>query len=86
MELGRFDADLEMFIDKPRESRMTHLLFLRDLAERGLFGPKPLSAPRGENVFRLSSADIRKFALVQGDQELRPQTAREKHMAEMGSD
>lgn len=82
----RIDHDLHMVIEPPRDSGMNHLRFLRFKAERGDFGPKPLSVPRGDNVFRLTSPEIKAYAMIQGDQELPPQTARERHMAEMGGD
>lgn len=67
-ELGRFDPDLEMFVvDKPADPNMDHLRLLRFQAERGDFGPRPLSVPRGDNVFRLSTPEIRRYAMVQAD-------------------
>jgi len=74
-ELGRFDPDLEMFVEpKPLTPRINHLRDLRRRAEKGEFGPKPLSVPRGDNVFRLSDIEIRNYAMLQGDKELKPET------------
>lgn len=73
-ELGRFDPDLEMFVaDRPAETSMDHLRLLRFQAERGDFGPKPLSVPRGDNIFRLTNPEIKKYAMIQADAELKPQ-------------
>lgn len=83
---GPYDADIHQFIDPPREPRINHLRDLRLRAEKGEFGPKPISIPRGAFVFRLTVAEIHKYAMQQGDAELKPQSARELHMAEMGSD
>lgn len=83
-ELGRFDVDLQMFVEKPREANMQHLTFLRKLAEKGTFGPKPLSVPRGDNVFRMSLGDINKYAMQQADQELKPDQKMRQHLAANG--
>lgn len=53
-ELGRFDTDLQMFVDAPQPVRMQSLLFNRWLAENGRFGRLPLSAPSGEYAQDLS--------------------------------
>ncbi len=71
-ELGRYDTDLQMFVEKPREVNMNHLRFMRDLMEKGKFGRQPIGVPKGEFVFRLSDPEIRRYAMMQGDQELKP--------------
>lgn len=59
-ELGRFDPDNGgMFVEEPHDFKsMNHIRDLRRRAERGEFGPKPLSVPRGELVFRLEVDEI----------------------------
>lgn len=71
-ELGRFDTDLEMFVREPVDPDMNHLRFLRGLAEKGKFGPRPLSVPKGANIFRLRQNELLGYAMEQGDQELNP--------------
>lgn len=83
-EIGRFDTDIQMFVEAPRVANMNHLRFLRKLAEKGAFGPKPVSVPKGENVFRLSMGEIGKYAMQQGDQELKPDQKMRQHMAANG--
>ncbi len=90
-ELGRFDPDLQMFVvSKPADSDMNHLRDLRRRAEKGEFGPKPLSIPRGENLFRLSNVEIKKYAMIQAEAELKPSigarraAALEDHIAHNG--
>lgn len=67
-ELGRYDTDIQMFVEAPRDPKMSHIRFLRGLAEKGAFGPKPLSVPRGDLLFKLSDQEIFKYAMVQADQ------------------
>ena len=57
-EMGRYDSALQMFVQGVREPDMGHLKMLRMQADRGDFGPKPLSAPKGEFLFKLSDAEI----------------------------
>lgn len=71
-ELGRFDPDLEMFVEAMKEPDIKHLTFIRRLAERNVFGHLPLSVPKGEQVFKMSNADVRRYAMIQGNQELKP--------------
>lgn len=70
-EIGQYDSDLQMFVDKPRVSDMNHLRFLRRLMEAGKFGRFPVSVPKGENVFRMTNAEIRKYAMIEADAELK---------------
>lgn len=53
-EVGRFDPDNGgMFVEPSRDFKSPgHLIDLRTRAERGEFGPRPLSRPRGDLVFR----------------------------------
>lgn len=61
MEIGRFDADLKMFVQPKKEADMNHLRFLRWCAENGFFDHYPLSVPRGQNFFRLSLGEINSY-------------------------
>lgn len=82
-ELGPFDPNLEMFVDKKRDFKsMNHIRELRWRAEQGLFGPKPLSMPRGELLFRLSDGEIKEYALREADK--LPVQALRQHLAANG--
>lgn len=89
-EIGRFDPDLEMFIEAKKEPSIRHLTFLRQLAEKGKFGHYPLSVPKGEQVFKMPDAEVRRYAMIQGNQELKPQPPTESqggindHVAKTG--
>lgn len=72
-ELGRFDTALQMFVEKPKEADINHLRFMRFRAERGDFGYKPVSVPRGDFLFKLTDAEIRAYAMIQADTE-KPQS------------
>jgi hypothetical protein len=50
MKIGasRYDADLQMFADPPRDPGRTHLGFLRWLAEQGRLEHEAVGAPGGE--------------------------------------
>ena len=53
--IGRYDTDLQMFVEGPRDVRPAHLLFLRWLVERrGLEHPAsgPPSGPFAVRLFR----------------------------------
>ncbi len=63
-ELGRYDTDLQMFVEKPRISDMNHLRFQRWRAEKQ---GRTLSIPRGDNVFRLTNQEIATLAMQQAD-------------------
>lgn len=82
-ELGRFDPNLQMFVEKPKVASIDHLKFLRFKAERGDFGYKPYSTPRGDNLFRLSNDEIAKYAIQQADQT--PDQKLRQHIAANGS-
>lgn len=71
-----------MFARTPVDPDMKHLQFLRDLAEKGKFDNKPFSAPRGDNLFRLSSPEIAKYALQQANQ--MPDQKLRQHLAASG--
>lgn len=82
-EIGRYDTSLQMFVEKPHEVDMNHLRFMRFKAERGDFGYKPVSVPRGDYLFRLSDTEIRAYAMVQADTE-KPQSPLEVHIERTG--
>lgn len=44
---GRYDSDLQMFVDRPREADPARLTFLRWLAERGWLEHEPLGPSSG---------------------------------------
>ena len=44
---GRYDAELHMFVEQPREPDLRLLRFLRWLAKRGRLEHRPVSRPRG---------------------------------------
>ena len=46
--LGRFDSDLEMFVDEPRTAEYRHLVFYRWLAARGRLEHDPAGPPSGD--------------------------------------
>jgi hypothetical protein len=69
--LGPYDASLEMFVLLPQTPNFNKLRFLRFRAERGDFGYKPLSVPMGAYVEKMPEADIRRYAMIQGDKELK---------------
>lgn len=83
-ELGRFDGDHEMFVREPVDPDMNHLRFLRFKADRGDFGPKPLSVPKGANIFRLRQNELQSYAMQQGDQELTVDQKMRQHFAANG--
>lgn len=84
-EIGRYDTEMQQFVEAPKVANMNHLRFLRKLAEKGVFGPKPVSVPKGENVFRLRQNELTTYAMQQGDQELQtPDQKMRQHMAANG--
>jgi hypothetical protein len=42
--IGRYDSDLQMFVEKPRDAKRAHLSFLRWLVERRRL-EHPISGP-----------------------------------------
>jgi hypothetical protein len=44
----RYDPELQMFVDTPREPDLAHLRFIRWLAEHGHMEHEVLGAPVGE--------------------------------------
>ena len=54
MELGasRYDPELQMFTDRPREPDQARLRFLRWLAERGLLEHEAAGTPAGDYAVR----------------------------------
>jgi hypothetical protein len=52
MDVGaqRFDPDLQMFIEQPREMDLARLQFLRWLAERGRLEHEPVGAAVGRHA------------------------------------
>ena len=83
-ELDRYDYDLQMFVDTPRNPDIGYLRLLRFQAERGDFGYKPISVPRGDNVFRLTDAEIRKYAMQEADSKPPLELAIQRHIASTG--
>lgn len=76
--------DLQMFVEQPKQADINHLKFLRGLAEKGSFGYRPYSVPRGEFVFKLPDQEIFKYAMQQADKELKPDQKMRQHMAANG--
>lgn len=79
-----YDGDHQMFRRPAATPDLNYLLFLRDLAEKGRFDSKPLSAPRGDNVFRLSAVEIARFAKQQADSPLPADQKIRQHLAANG--
>lgn len=80
-ELGRYDTEMQMFVEpKPLVPRINHLRFFRALADLGVYGHKPYSAPRGEYVFQLSDQEIANHVVKQSKEE-----ALRQRIAETGS-
>lgn len=52
---GRYDADLQMFVEQPREPDLRLLRFLRWLAKRGQLEQRPLSRPQGRYAGRAAA-------------------------------
>lgn len=50
LETTRYDADLQMFVNSVHEPAKEHLLFMRDLAEKGLLEHDVVGPPSGEYV------------------------------------
>jgi hypothetical protein len=48
--LGRYDTDLQMFTESPRDPGRAHLGFLRWLAEHGRLEHETAGTPAGEYV------------------------------------
>lgn len=57
-EIRRYCTETQMFVEPVKEPRIGHLKMLRFQADRGDFGIKPLSMPKGDYLFRLSDAEI----------------------------
>jgi hypothetical protein len=53
----RYDPDLEMFVELPREPDLGRLAFLRWLVERGRLDHGPAGAPSGELAALAVGAD-----------------------------
>jgi hypothetical protein len=45
--IGRYDTDLQMFVEEPRDVRRAHLRFLRWLAERQMLEHSVAGPPSG---------------------------------------
>lgn len=45
--IGRYDTELQMFVDEPHDIDRRHLEFQRWLVERGLAGQGPAGEPSG---------------------------------------
>lgn len=83
-EIGRFDGhDGGQFVEPTRDFKsMNHIRELRWRAEQGFYGPKPLSMPRGQLLFRLSDVEIKEYALREADK--LPVEALRQHLAANG--
>jgi hypothetical protein len=60
--LGRYDTELQMFTETPRDPGRAHLAFLRWLAERGQLEHATAGAPGGEYVSDEDDLDARGWA------------------------
>lgn len=47
-EIGRYDTELQMFVEEPKPLNTKTLILWRKLAESGKFGRKPEGPPAGE--------------------------------------
>jgi hypothetical protein len=54
---GRYDSDLQMFVDRPREVDPAGLTFLRWLAERGWLEHEPLGPSTGAFARPIATAE-----------------------------
>lgn len=81
-ELGKYDTSLQMFVETPRDADMNHLRFMRRLAEAGKFSNRPLSIPKGADLFRLTNVEIAAYAMQQADQT--PDQKLRQHIAASG--
>ncbi len=68
-ELGRYDTSLQMFVRPMQECDIGHLIMLRKQAEKGRFGPLPLSQPRGDYLFKMPPSEIVRYAIQQTREE-----------------
>ena len=57
--LGRYDAELQMFTEPPRDPGLAHLGFLRWLAEHGRLEHETVGAPGGDYVSDKFQLDAR---------------------------
>lgn len=81
MELGRFDTETQMFVEPVHDVDMPHLRFHRWIAERE---GRSISTPRGENLFRLSNPEIKRYAMIEADSKLPITLAIKEHIAKTG--
>ena len=57
--LGRYDTELQMFTEPPRDPGRAHLGFLRWLAERGQLEHATAGAPGGDYISDEDELDTR---------------------------
>ena len=57
--VGRYDTDLQMFTESPRDPGRAHLGFLRWLAEHGRLEHETAGAPGGDYVLSEHQLDAR---------------------------
>lgn len=85
MEKLNIDHDLHMVREPQKEFKsMNHLRALRFQAERGDFGPLPISVPKGDLVFRLTDGEIKKYAMQQADDQVKSESKMRQHLAANG--
>lgn len=51
-ELGRYDTELQMFVESPRDPDLKRLIFFRRLAEKGVLEHKTAGLPVGDAAAR----------------------------------
>lgn len=84
MERLPMDNDLHQVKEAPKPVKVNYLLFLRELAEKGIFGPKPLSMPRGEFVFLFPDSKIKEFRDKQPTEQISFDEKQRRHIAANG--
>ncbi len=58
----RYDGDLHMFCEAPREINVAHLQFLRWLVEQGRLDDPPVGPPSGELALMCAAQPLRNAA------------------------
>ena len=64
--LGRYDTDLQMFVDFPRPIDMNHLIFMRWLGERHLLEHDIAGSSSGPFAVVLATESTNVFADTEG--------------------
>ncbi|MDZ4712445.1 MAG: hypothetical protein SGI89_08980 [bacterium] len=88
-EIGRYNVELKLFQEVLPPVKLHVLKFRRWLKDTGRAGALPISAPRGEFLFKLTDAEIadhvaREWRLNKDLDTGKP--SRLEHMAEFGQD